>query len=94
MISTADSNAARGASVVVRSAQAADVTKVALVRPGAVTHQINTDQRHLFLSFTTSGDALTAQLPSNTNLTPPGYYMLFLLNALGVPSLATWVQLT
>jgi hypothetical protein len=93
VISSADSTATRGTSVVVRSAQATAVTKIALVRPGAVTHQVNTDQRHLFLTFTTSGEAITARLPSNSNLTPPGYYMLFLLNAEGVPSVAKWVQL-
>jgi hypothetical protein len=67
---------------------------VALVKPGAVTHQVNTDQRHLFLSFTTSGSTLTARLPSNTMLTPRGYYMVFILDTLGVPSVASWVRVT
>lgn len=93
-ISSASATASRGGSIALSSGEAADVRRVALIKPGAVTHQVNTDQRHLFLTFTRSGDNLTAQLPANTTLTPPGYYMLFVLNALGVPSVAKWVRLT
>jgi hypothetical protein len=28
------------------------------------------------------------------NLAPPGWYMLFLVNQQGVPSVATWIHLT
>lgn len=32
--------------------------------------------------------------PTNPNLTPPGYYMLFLINGAGVPSIATFVKVS
>ena len=31
--------------------------------------------------------------PPNSNIAPPGYYMLFLLNSSGVPSVSKFVQL-
>ena len=36
-------------------------------------------------------DPLTVTAPPNGNIAPPGYYMLFLLNSSGVPSLASWI---
>jgi hypothetical protein len=31
--------------------------------------------------------------PPSSGVAPPGYYMLFVLNAKGVPSIAKWIQL-
>jgi hypothetical protein len=36
---------------------------------------------------------LSVQTPANSNLAPPGHYMLFILNTNGVPSVASIVQL-
>ena len=36
---------------------------------------------------------MTAQVPANANLLPPGYYMLFILNDNGVPGIAPWVRI-
>jgi hypothetical protein len=63
-----------------------------LIHPGAVTHQVDTDQRSVPLSFTGSGGSYTVKAPASANVAPPGYYMLFALNADGVPSVATWVK--
>jgi hypothetical protein len=52
------------------------------------------DQRELALSFTAGSGALTVTSPPNGNIAPPGYYMLFLLNQAGVPSVASFVQVT
>ena len=41
-----------------------------------------------------SNNALSLTMPSNGNLAPPGYYMLFLLDSAGVPSVAKIIQLT
>lgn len=72
-------------------ADASRVTRLALVTNGTVTHSFNSTQRFQELSFTKDGNRLTAQLPANTNLTPPGYYQLFALDANGVPSRAVIV---
>lgn len=44
------------------------------------------------LAQTATGTGLTATPPA-PNVAPPGYYMLFVVNANGVPSVARWVRL-
>ena len=51
------------------------------------------NQRFQFLSFTPGAGKVTVQPPATANLAPPGDYMLFLLNAQGVPSIAAIVRL-
>ena len=46
------------------------------------------------LAFTEQSGSLTITAPPNGNIAPPGYYMLFLLNNSGVPSVARFVQVT
>ena len=74
------------------TADAASITAVSLVRPGSVTHGFDEDQRFLSLAFTTGSGTLSIQAPANANLAPPGYYMLFLVNSAGIPSVAPFVQ--
>ena len=72
---------------------AADLRSVALVRASSITHQINTDQRHVKLQVASiQGDQLVLEAPPNGAVAPPGYYMLFIVNARGVPSVAHWVR--
>lgn len=72
----------------IESPQAADISKVVLVRPMAVTHQTDTEQRVVEVTFTRSGNVLTAKAPHghHRHHTPRGYYMLFILTSQGVPS--------
>jgi len=84
---------AYGATFQVQTPEAANITSVVLVRPGAQTHSIDMDQRLVGLSYTTDAGVLNVTAPPNGNIAPPGYYMLFLLNSAGVPSLARFVQL-
>lgn len=71
-----------------------DITALRLVRPMAVTHSLDTEQRVVDLSFTQTKSALNATAPSTGNLAPPGWYMLFAVDKHGVPSVASWVHLT
>ena len=41
-----------------------------------------------------ANNTLNLTTPSNGNVAPPGYYMLFLLDSAGVPSTARFIQLT
>jgi hypothetical protein len=71
---------------------AADIVKVSLIRTGAVTHFFDQNERYLPLTFQQSGGSLIVDAPPNANQAPPGYYMLFLVNRAGVPSIAPFVH--
>ena len=71
----------------VRSGTGDAITRVALLRAGSATHAFNPDQRYVELAFTSQGgNLLQVKAPPNRNIAPPGNYMLFLLNAAGLPS--------
>ena len=92
-ISSAPADVSYGSAFSLGSPDAADVTSVALIRPGAATHTYNMEQRYVPLSFSAGGDGLTVTAPADGNLAPPGYYMLVLENGAGVPSVARFVRL-
>lgn len=71
-----------------------DVTSVVLMKLGSDTHSFDFEQRMVGLNFVLSSGALTVTCPPNSNIAPPGYYMLFLLNQAGVNSVASFVQVT
>jgi hypothetical protein len=83
-----------GQAFTVGTPDAADIASVVLIRPGAVTHAFDMDQRLVGLSYTAGSGALSVTAPPNSNIAPPGYYMLFTLNSSGVPSVATFIELT
>jgi hypothetical protein len=70
------------------------VAKMVLIRPSAVTHQIDSDQRVVPVNFTSVGNVHTIIGPKNSTHAPRGYYMLFVLGTKGVPSVAEWVRVT
>jgi uncharacterized membrane protein len=82
-----------GGAFQVQTPDAANISSVVLIRPGADTHAFNFDQRLVGLSFSAGSGVLNVTAPPNSNIAPPGYYMMFLLNASGVPSVAQFVQL-
>ncbi|MGK4579530.1 galactose oxidase-like domain-containing protein [Kitasatospora sp. HPMI-4] len=83
-----------GTSFRVNTDTPADVTRAVLVAPITSTHSVDTSQRRLELKVTSrAGSQLVLQTPASAKDAPPGYYMLFLLNDAGVPSVAKWVQL-
>ena len=72
---------------------AAQIARVGLVRLGAATHSVDQGQRYIPLAFSQSAtNTLTVAGPLNSAEAPPGYYMLFLVNGQGVPSVAPIVQ--
>lgn len=74
-------------------ADGAQISKVALVRTGSVTHSFDMDQRFMELDFEQSGGALTVAGPRNARVAPPGQYMLFVFDDAGVPSEAKLLRL-
>ena len=66
--------------------------RVTLVRLGAVTHARAMDQRWVELTFTAAGTTLAVTAPATPDRCPPGPYLLFVLSAAGVPSVAAIVR--
>jgi hypothetical protein len=81
-----------GQSFTLSTSDASTISSVVLMKAGSVTHSFDMDQRYVGLSFTTgTSGSLSVTAPANSNIAPPGYYMLFLVNQAGTPSLASWV---
>ncbi len=71
-----------------------DATKAVLVAPAAVTHANDMSQRVVPLTSTVGpAGRMTITAPGAPALAPPTYYMLFVLNANGVPSVAKFLRL-
>ncbi len=69
------------------------VSRVTLLRMGADTHAFNNEQRFRELTFTMTGKKLKLKTPSSKFEAPPGNYLLFVLDANGVPSVAKTIRL-
>jgi hypothetical protein len=92
VITQAPSQIQYGSNFFVGTPDATSIASVSLIRTGAVTHFFDQNERYLPLSFTQTSGGLTVTAPVNANLAPPGYYMLFIVNSAGVPSVAPFVQ--
>jgi Galactose oxidase-like, Early set domain/Fibronectin type III domain/Kelch motif len=93
VVTSSPSSITWGESFSVDSPDATSITSVTLVRLSAVTHAFNMNQRFLRLAFLQKPGGLTVTAPSGAKIAPPGDYMLFVLNAAGVPSIARIVRL-
>jgi hypothetical protein len=69
------------------------ITRATWIRLPSVTHGFDQNQRINQLSVVAAPGGLNVTAPSNRNLCPPGHYMLFILDSLGVPSIARIVQI-
>ena len=93
-VTTAPRNLARGSSFTVQFTAGFTVRRVALMRLGSATHAFDGDQRYVGIPFTQSGAALTAQVPADSTIVPPGYYMLWLIDSNNLPcKLAPFVNI-
>ena len=69
------------------------IREVVMVRAASITHHTDTDQRYLPLKWHREGHcSLHFRGPANSNIAPPGYYMLFLLDDCGVPSVGRLIR--
>ena len=84
-----------GETIEIETPQADDIEWAELIRPMATTHSCDTEQRlvDLELGRRRHPCRLRAHVPDNPNVAPPGWYMLFIVNRDGVPSVAHWVHL-
>jgi FtsP/CotA-like multicopper oxidase with cupredoxin domain len=83
-----------GSEVGIHTPQAASIRWAQLIRPMAVTHSDDCSQRLVDLPIRDRDVChLHVLVTGNPNLAPPGWYMLFLCDEAGVPSVAEWVHL-
>jgi galactose oxidase len=92
-IASAPATTSQGSTITVTTS--GSTPNFSLVRTSAVTHSVNTDQRRIPLTATTTDDVnYTMQIPSDPGVVLPGYYMLFAMTAEGTPSVAKFVRIT
>jgi len=70
-----------------------NIAKVSLVRMSSTTHNNNMDQRLLFLNvLENSGTTIKLHSPKDGSWAPPGYYLLFVIDNQGIPSVGKSVK--
>ncbi len=69
-----------------------DIAHASMIRMAATTHQVNAGQSFVKLDVTPTAGRVSMTAPS-IDQTPPGYYMVFLVNQAGVPSVAPVVRI-
>lgn len=73
--------------------------KIVLMAPGSMTH--HSDMHARYVELTVEGSGVNVQSSTATiictmpteSLAPRGYYMVFALTDIGVPSVAGWIQI-
>jgi hypothetical protein len=93
VIQSAPTGLQPGDTLTIGTPASASINRVVLIKTGSVTHSFNFDQRYLPLTFTRpTATTLQATVPA-LGQTPPGHYLLFILNNQGVPSEAPIIRI-
>lgn len=92
-ITSAPSQVHYGQSFFISTPDGSSIASAVLIRTGAATHFFDQNTHFVPVSFQLAAGGLTITPPSSSNAAPPGYYMLFVVNQNGVPSVAPFVQL-
>jgi hypothetical protein len=94
VIDAAPAQARLGTEITI-DARTDDVSRVTLLRPCAVTHSVDMNQRLVEpIVVSRDVDRIVVRLPADPTVAPPGHYMMFLISRFGVPSRARFVKLT
>jgi hypothetical protein len=84
-----------GDAVTVQSPQAGQLMWAQLISPGSTTHAFDCNQRLVDLPITAQGGGqLQVAAPAGPGLSPPGWYMLTVVDHDRVPCVAHWIHLT
>ncbi|MET9674092.1 kelch motif-containing protein [Streptomyces sp. NPDC006482] len=77
-----------------KTEDAGRIATARLMRPSAVTHTTDVEQRSVELGLMKGQDGVTVtvDVPQDRTLVPPGWYMLFVTDKDGIPSEAKWIQ--
>ncbi|MGA9966389.1 MAG: galactose oxidase-like domain-containing protein [Terriglobales bacterium] len=92
-ITSAPAQVNYGQTFLVATPNAASIANVTWISLSSVTHGFNAGQRFNHLTFSQASGGLNVTAPAGPTDAPPGYYMLFILNSSGVPSVAQMIQI-
>jgi hypothetical protein len=93
-IASAPAQCTYGQTFQIASPQSKNIRWASLLRNCVTTHSFDGSQRLVDLDVIgRTGGFVTARVPQNPNIAPPGWYMLFLVDNIGVPSVARWIRL-
>ena len=83
-----------GGTIDIPTPDAPNIDSVSLLRLMNTTHHYDANQRLVWLQIINRGSgSITVSAPINSNIAPPGYYMVHVLNSSGVPSIAQIVKI-
>jgi hypothetical protein len=68
------------------------IASARLLRPAAVTHVTDVQQRSIALKIVKRAGGIKVTIPASRGLVPPGWYMLFVADRRGTPSVAYWIR--
>jgi galactose oxidase len=93
-IASAPTTAQTGQTITVSTG--APVSSFVMIRYGAATHTVDTDQRRIPLSIVSSSgnSSYSLAIPQDPGIALPGPYMLFAIGANGTPSVSRTIQIT
>jgi hypothetical protein len=84
----------RGQTASFATPDSGSIVKARLMHPSAVTHVTDVQQRSIALTIKQQPGSVALTIPTGTGLVPNGWYMLFVDNGRGVPSVARWVKIS
>ena len=83
-----------GGSINIPTPNAANISKVSLIKISTFTHHYNSDQRLIWLQIqSTDSGSVTVKAPINSNLAPPGYYLVHVLDSNSIPSVGVFIRI-
>ena len=91
-IADAPSEVSYGGTFTITTPNAAQIESVRWIRLPSVTHAFDANGRANTLSFERAASGVQVDVPSDPNVSPPGHYMVYILNRNGVPSTARIVR--
>jgi hypothetical protein len=83
---------AHGQTALYSTPDADAIASARLLRPSAVTHVTDVQQRSIALKIIKRAGGLKLTIPASRGLVPPGWYMLFVTDRRGTPSEAYWIR--
>ncbi len=96
-ITSAPTSASYGQNISINYTSSSPITEVVLRRPGSATHSFTYNMiGHPIWTGSDNDGTVDVTIPSNPNLIPPGYYMLYIYRNGGgekIPAVASWIKI-